>query len=82
METIALVSGIIAAIVFVAERLAFAVMLYMLCSWAFTAFAPLIRRLHIRIMAFVGSIKWVREAVQMWWAMRALRRQLAMGATP
>jgi hypothetical protein len=89
METLALVGGVLAAIVFVSERLAFAIMLYMLISWVWRAtalpralIARALRWLEREVLTFVGQIKWVREAVQYWWMMRTLRRQFAVGATP
>jgi hypothetical protein len=89
MEILALLAGLLAAIVFVAERLAFAVMLWMLCAWTWRATArprALLMQglgwLEREVLILVGQIKWVREAVQFWWMARTLRRQFGIGATP
>jgi hypothetical protein len=89
MEIVALLGGLLAAIVFVAERLAFAVMLWLLCAWVWRVTAvprallvKALRWMTTEMLIVVGQLKWVREAVQFWWMSRSLRRQFAMGATP
>lgn len=67
---------IVAAIVWMAERLALALMLYMLLSLVISVFEQPIRRLHARIMRFVSGLRWTREAVQFWTALRLVRRQV------
>jgi len=89
MTIVAMLAAVLAAVVFMAERLAFAVMLWMLCSWTWRVTAKpralLLKGLawlEREVLVFVGRIKWVREAVQYWWMMRTLRRQFSLGATP
>jgi len=89
MEILAILAAVLAAVVFVAERLAVAIMMYMLVSWTWRATAAPrallargLRWLNREVMILVGQLKWVREAVQFYWMARTLRRQFAMGATP
>ena len=89
MEILALLTGILAAVVFAAERLAFAVMLWMLCAWVWRASrvprALLMRGLMLierEVLVLVGRLRWVREALSFWWMARSLRRQFSAGATP
>lgn len=73
MEIIVLIVGFI---VFIAERLALCLMLYMLLTWALSIFEQPLRRLHRRVLDIVSGLRWVREAVQFWTALRLVRRQL------
>ena len=89
MEILAILAAVLAAVVFMAERLAVAIMLYMLVSWTWRVtagpralMARGLRWLNREIMILVGQLKWVREAVQFWWMARTLRRQFSLGATP
>jgi hypothetical protein len=82
METVALLGGILMAIVFVAERLAFAVMLYMLTSWIWKATAHPRALLHREILRAQRGLRTVHQSILHWWAMRSLRGQMARGATP
>ena len=74
MEIITLIVGFI---VFIAERLALCLMLYMLLTWTLSIIEEPLRRLHRYIVHTIGRLKWVREAVQFWSALRLVRRQLA-----
>ena len=78
MEIIALIGGIVAAIVFVAERLAFAVMLYMLCSWVYRATKPLWRWADREMAGLFSHLRSARDAVLAWWTFRSLRTQMAV----
>lgn len=82
METLALLAGILTAIVFVAERLAFAVIVYMLSRWTLRLVRPwLVRLLAILLIVRAWCASQIM-ALQRWWALRALRSQLSRGATP
>jgi hypothetical protein len=79
VETLAIVGGIVAAIVFVAERVAFAVICWMISRWLYNHGS----RLWFQITLRCGPpLKRATEGVRRWWTMRTLRSQLAGGATP
>jgi hypothetical protein len=82
METIALLGAIVMAIVFVAERLAFAVLIYMLSRWTFRMAQPVLKVLVREWLVLKGRVTLWVYAFRRWLAMRALRGQLAGGATP
>jgi len=89
MEMLVLLGGLLAAVVFMAERLAFAVMLWLLCAWAWRVTAVprallgrALRWMTNEMLIVVGQVKWVREAIAFWWMTRSLHRQFRMGATP
>lgn len=82
METVALLGAIVMAIVFVAERLAFAVLIYMLSRWSFRMAQPALRVVVREWLVLKGCCRLWFFAIRHWWAMRALRGQLAGGATP
>jgi hypothetical protein len=82
MEILALLGGLLAAIVFIAERLAFAVMIYMLTRWVWQATAAPRALLHREMLRAHRQLWNVHQAILRWWAMRSLRGQLARGATP
>ena len=73
MELITLIVGFI---VFIAERLALCLMLYMLLSWTLAIVEQPLRRLHRWVLDTVSRLRWVREAVQFWTALRLVRRQI------
>jgi hypothetical protein len=73
MELVLLIVGFI---VFVAERLALCLMLYMLLTWTLSIIEEPLRRLHRWMLLKVSGLRWVREAVQFWSALRLVRRQL------
>ena len=82
MEIVALATAALLFVVAFAERIAFAVMMYMLCAWTWRATAQPRAWLAREILVLHGRFKIVHEAILRWWAMRALRGQLARGATP
>jgi hypothetical protein len=67
---------IVGYIVFLAERLAFCLMLYMLLTWTLSVIEQPLRRLHRWVVHHVSQLRWVREAVQFWTALRLVRRQV------
>ena len=71
-----LITAIVAFVVFIADRLALCIMLYMLLTWVIGIFEQPLRRLHRRVLEVVSGLRWVREAVQFWTALRLVRRQL------
>jgi hypothetical protein len=73
MEIITLIVGFI---VFIAERLALCLMLYVLLTWTLSIIEQPLRRLHRYVVHVVGGLKWVREAAQFWMALRLVRRQV------
>ena len=82
MEILAFAAAFVIGLVFMAERLAFAVLVYMLTRWAWRYVGPLWATLRADL---VTAYAWCRARVQAlrhWWAMRALRGQLQGGATP
>ena len=73
MEIIVLIVGFV---IFLAERLAFALMLYMLLTLVLGIVEQPMRRFHRWVVHIVGNLRWVREAVQFWTALRLVRRQV------
>jgi hypothetical protein len=78
----AILAAVLAAVVYFAEKLAFAIILYLLCRWAFRRSKPLIRGLLREWLVLKGRCRLWLYALRHWWAMRALRGQLTGGATP
>ena len=75
MEIITLIVGFI---ILLAERLAFALMLYMLLMMVLGIVEEPLRRLHRWVVRKIGSLRWIRETVQFWTALRLVRRQIVM----
>ena len=82
MEIVALLAGILTAIVFVAERLAFAVMMYLMCRWVFRTSQPLFKLMNRWADQAWAGLKVVHQSILHYWAMKALRGQMMRGATP
>ena len=75
MEILLFVVGFI---VYIAERLALCLMLYMLLSFTLSVIEEPLRRLHRWVLLRVAGLRWVRDAVQFWTALRLVRRQIVM----
>ena len=82
METFALLTGILAAVVYVAERLAFAIIVYLLSRWTLSLLRPVLTRTLVYLLVVRAWVQLQIFRFQRWLAMRALRSQLAGGATP
>ena len=73
MELITLIVGFI---VFIAERLALCIMLYFLLTWTLSIIEEPLRRLHRWMERKIIGLRWTRDAVQFWAALRMVRRQV------
>ena len=73
-----LVLLICAFVVFLAERLAFALMLYMLLAFVFGIVEQPLRRFHRWALLRISGLRWVRDIVQFWTALRLVRRNLSV----
>lgn len=82
MTVLSLIALVLLTVVVVLERFAFAVLLFLLTGWAWTASQAIRAEMARQWAVVTGKVRLYRTAFAHWWAMRALRGQLAGGATP
>jgi len=82
MEIIALCAAVLAAVVYVAEKIAFAAVVYMLCSWLWKVSTPVRRWAEAEYRWVAGKVAGWISAYEAWRRLRTLRRQFVLGATP